>query len=1535
MLNSTGKKRILMKISKVVSAAAMVFALHTANASIESERIAAVEDVVKSIAWEAIENSSKSLVSQLILQSGSAKELADLHLEQALRIEKGAIAMAIKGTSPELRLAASKWMRVSVELKDSADNLRTISKSDAAKGAAWLGANIAIWQNIYDNYKLFKESSTLASKYPNFNLAASPSEYIATSGGNLVSFGVGKAISYFAAQVAPTISGGALTIGLVVLLKPNEMGFEEYDLIPSGGDRLRKWVVFMNDRAQGYKYSESLKNGTATGIDVPGGLIQYLQIMDRQAPSKSMAWVHNWAITADSKVWVGPPPPSNASITLTLNTTRWDFVSPLVVSAKSKGSSKSAAVQVYSPSGQLVLSANMVPLVNYRDGSADWSADLTKLAAWRAAADGAYRVRAVVVDGNGKSVSSADVPLEAKHMATAPVGSISTPMPNSIQVNATALMTGTAAGKGQPVISVIYPDLNAIDKVTTNAQGAWEYKKVFVLDGNFNFRVEVSDDSGLASTVLGRGTVQVNPVKAPPPVLPVTPTYSAFSLDRTEVQAGESVTITVKMSAPVDNVRVVIDQLSGGTTLALTNPSGNKTDWVKTNQPLTQPGSAANQYKRPLWAIATVAAKGDLAATAPINLTVRPTPADGMDFVTDTYKDDTVVPAGSPFTKTWTLRNTGTKPWTTAYCMVPVGGETALGSGKSCVTAPVAPNGQFTFPVVMHAPVAVNADKSYTQHWQLLNAAGVQVGTIKPYTRITVKGTAAHIVQNTMPEMVLQGNVLSFAVQTDKPAQAVALELASPNASYALQGSGTSWTLSPVLMSVAGNRAFTIKVTTAGEITDSKMGSLFIRGSGTGGGVPLAQVTNVSANPPDVVVGQAVQFTVQTDAKVKAMTIRFDSATASPTTMGNPSGNGVDWVFNNFAATPGQVGNGYARSYWVSGTRADGSSISPKGPYQVLVRPATTGPLVSTVTPASGMAGQKVRIVVGGKSLPAALKIQLTGSQCSASLAGDLTRREYDCTLGAAVGAHPLTVLGLQDAILTTRRFDVVAAPGGGASAPVIPPVPLNPQLSKLDSVQAGVPWSAKLATNVPVDSADLVFSTGRRIPFDGGPLNWATRDENARFSEAGSVTYELQIRRTAAAAVEKFAGGTLTVTPQPVVPVAPNVASVLQVEQGKPYNLQVSTDKPADRVMVKWPDSTAEQGLRALDAQRTQWEFGSRLFMQAQPVAFAVSVYKDGVAAPVGSIAKTLVVTAPAGGLRLVSTSNAILQGESPFFTFASTLSIAKVTVQLGSNAPVTLAALGGSGAEQSFRGQVLASLSGPSVPWQAVGYNAQGQEMARVAGTVAVAAPGDALRAASPVPAAGIAQGDAVEWQFLTVKSPEEMWMEFASPIGNVPLVGSYFRRVFNEAPGKYAYRLMRRDHLGNVFAIQGASGTLTINPRTIAAPVIGQLSLNGRAVGAGGKVTLSLKENLSVLAQAAGAKGLVLKVSIPQSVGDVYFKLGGSNGVQWQSNPLPSSLGDYFRGQVKPGVYAAQVYLGSGGTDLATNLGGTVNFNLELAP
>lgn len=378
---------------------------------------------------------------------------------------------------------------------------------------------------------------------------------------------------------------------------------------------------------------------------------------------------------------------------------------------------------------------------------------------------------------------------------------------------------------------------------------------------------------------------------------------------------------------------------------------------------------------------------------------------------------------------------------------------------------------------------------------------------------------------------------------------------------------------------------------------------------------------------------------------------------------------------------------------------------------------------------------------------------------------------------------------------------------------PPPPPVALNPQLTRSASVQALLPWSATLRTDAPVYQADLVFRSGRRIPFDGGPTQWATRDENSRFTDAGNFDYELQLRRTAASALEVFPGGTLEVRAAPLPANPLRISSAASVAQGQPYNLTLQTATSADKVMVHWPDQASEQGLRPLDAARTQWEFGNRLFPTAGTVVFSVRSYKDGFTQPTGELQASLQVTVPNAAMRLLDISRNIVKGEQPYFTVEASLAVTQVTVKLGSLAAVALVGSGPSGAVQNFRARVPVAEAG-TVPYTITGYNAQGQAVGvAITGAVPVADVGDALTVPNPVPAE-LRRGEAVAWMFRTAQAAAEMWAEFSAPIGNLPLTGYYLNQTFNFPAGSYTYRVMRRDHLGNVFAIQGAAGSLRIN-------------------------------------------------------------------------------------------------------------------------
>lgn len=120
--------------------------------------------------------------------------------------------------------------------------------------------------------------------------------------------------------------------------------------------------------------------------------------------------------------------------------------------------------------------------------------------------------------------------------------------------------------------------------------------------------------------------------------------------------------------------------------------------------------------------------------------------ADGASFVSETYTDGTSVTAGASFTKTWTIRNSGTTTWTTSWCLRYVSDTVSSGylstsQSNRCLSSSVAPGGSYTFSVGMTAPSSAG---SYSEYWKLTNAAGTTVnvgGSSTVWATISVPST--------------------------------------------------------------------------------------------------------------------------------------------------------------------------------------------------------------------------------------------------------------------------------------------------------------------------------------------------------------------------------------------------------------------------------------------------------------------------------------------------------------------------------------------------------------------------------------------------------------------------------------------------------------------------------------------------------------------------------------------------------------------------------------------------------------------------
>ena len=87
-------------------------------------------------------------------------------------------------------------------------------------------------------------------------------------------------------------------------------------------------------------------------------------------------------------------------------------------------------------------------------------------------------------------------------------------------------------------------------------------------------------------------------------------------------------------------------------------------------------------------------------------------------------EDGTIVMAGTHFTKTWEVQNSGSCAWSSAYGLVHSGGD-ALGAPEEIALPDVAPGATVDISVPMTAPTAPG---DYSSQWMFVNADGEQFG---------------------------------------------------------------------------------------------------------------------------------------------------------------------------------------------------------------------------------------------------------------------------------------------------------------------------------------------------------------------------------------------------------------------------------------------------------------------------------------------------------------------------------------------------------------------------------------------------------------------------------------------------------------------------------------------------------------------------------------------------------------------------------------------------------------------------------------
>jgi putative lipoic acid-binding regulatory protein len=111
---------------------------------------------------------------------------------------------------------------------------------------------------------------------------------------------------------------------------------------------------------------------------------------------------------------------------------------------------------------------------------------------------------------------------------------------------------------------------------------------------------------------------------------------------------------------------------------------------------------------------------------APTATPTESVPCNWAAYVRDvTIPDNTKMDPGTPFTKTWRIKNIGSCTWTTDYDFVFVSGNSMNASTRIGLPVTVAPGQTLDISVLMQAP---NVDGFYAGYWMLVDASGNQFG---------------------------------------------------------------------------------------------------------------------------------------------------------------------------------------------------------------------------------------------------------------------------------------------------------------------------------------------------------------------------------------------------------------------------------------------------------------------------------------------------------------------------------------------------------------------------------------------------------------------------------------------------------------------------------------------------------------------------------------------------------------------------------------------------------------------------------------
>jgi hypothetical protein len=453
-------------------------------------------------------------------------------------------------------------------------------------------------------------------------------------------------------------------------------------------------------------------------------------------------------------------------------------------------------------------------------------------------------------------------------------------------------------------------------------------------------------------------------------------------------------------------------------------------------------------------------------------------------FIGDvTIPDGSQIVAGTPFLKTWRIRNVGTCTWTTAYSMVFVAGN-LMGAPSTIIYLPsnVAPGQTADFSINMVAP---SVPGHYRSYWRFRDAAGVQFGLgsgmITFFADINVvsgslsTNSTTSITSDT-PDPSLVGQAVAVSVSVSgsgaTPTGTVAITGADTNCTITLSGGAGSCN---VVFNSLGTKTITATYSGDSAYTGSTASTTHTVSTVTGTTTTITSDTPDPSNPGELV---AVNVTVIGSGTAPTGTVAITGADTN-CTLTLSGGSGVCNVIFNTAGSKTLTAT-YSGSSSYAGSTGTASHTVSTGTQ------ATTTTITSDI-PDPSVTGQAVvvSVTVSGAGLPLPTgNVSITGADtnCNILLAGGTGSCSVVFT---STGHKTLTASYGGDGIYapsTTTQDHIVAKGSTSITITSATPDPSNPGqavLVSFDVLGAGVTPTG----TVSVTGADINCS----ITLSGG----------------------------------------------------------------------------------------------------------------------------------------------------------------------------------------------------------------------------------------------------------------------------------------------------------------------------------------------------------------------------------------------------------------------------------------------------------------